>query len=218
MLSLSAGDYVELVWRTSDTRLEFIADTAGTSPTRPAVPSVIVTAHQVMYTQLGPTGATGSTGPAGAAGSNGANGATGATGPTGPTGQTGATGIGATGATGPTEEIISCYVEASPDLISTGKKGFKVAGYNCEVIAWYVVSNTIATMVWDIKKSNFASYPTTSSIVYSGDNPSITAQTKNSNASVTGWTNISNGDVIDFYVNSNLDATSAGVFLKIRRI
>ena len=51
MLELNASDYVELMWRTSDTRLEFIADVAGTNPTRPAIPSVILTAQQVMYTQ-----------------------------------------------------------------------------------------------------------------------------------------------------------------------
>jgi len=89
MLQVSANDYVELMWRTSDTRLELIADPAGTSPTRPAIPSVILTAHQVMYTQLGPTGATGAIG---ATGSQGATGATGATGSQGIQGNTGATG------------------------------------------------------------------------------------------------------------------------------
>jgi hypothetical protein len=62
MLKLSAGDYVELAWRTSDINLQFIHEPSATSPTRPAIPSVIVTAQQVMYTQLGPTGATGATG------------------------------------------------------------------------------------------------------------------------------------------------------------
>jgi hypothetical protein len=59
ILNLNANDYVELMWRTSDVRLELVADVAGTSPTRPAVPSAIVTAQQVLFTQLGPTGATG---------------------------------------------------------------------------------------------------------------------------------------------------------------
>jgi len=63
MLKLSAGDYVELAWRTSDTNLQLIHEPSATSPTRPAIPSVIVTAQQVMYTQLGATGATGATGP-----------------------------------------------------------------------------------------------------------------------------------------------------------
>jgi hypothetical protein len=59
MLQVNANDYVELMWRSSDTRLELITDPSGSSPTRPAIPSVILTAQQVMYTQLGPTGATG---------------------------------------------------------------------------------------------------------------------------------------------------------------
>jgi hypothetical protein len=71
MLKLSAGDYVELAWRTSDTNLQLIHENSATSPTRPAIPSVIVTAQQVMYTQMGATGATG------VAGSTGATGATG---------------------------------------------------------------------------------------------------------------------------------------------
>jgi hypothetical protein len=51
VVSVDASDYVELVWRTSDTNLQLIADSAGTSPTRPAVPSVILTATHVMNTQ-----------------------------------------------------------------------------------------------------------------------------------------------------------------------
>jgi hypothetical protein len=81
MLELNAGDYVQLIWRTSDTNLELIYEAASTSPTRPAVPSVIVTAHQVMYTQLGPTGPTGSLGPTGPTGSLGPTGSIGPAGP-----------------------------------------------------------------------------------------------------------------------------------------
>jgi hypothetical protein len=99
MVELNANDYIELMWRTSDTRLELIADAAGTNPTRPAIPSIILTASQVMYTQLGPTGSAGVTGPTGPTGVTGVS-VTGATGATGPTGQDGF--LGGTGATGPT--------------------------------------------------------------------------------------------------------------------
>ena len=43
LISLDAGDYVQLMWRTSDTDARIEAYAAGTSPTRPAIPSVIVT-------------------------------------------------------------------------------------------------------------------------------------------------------------------------------
>ena len=70
MLKLSAGDYVELVWRTSDINLQLVHEGIATSPTRPAIPSVIVTAQQVMYNQLGPQGATGIGGGATGAGTD----------------------------------------------------------------------------------------------------------------------------------------------------
>ena len=69
VLKLNAGDYIELYWQTSDTRLIIQEDPAV--PPAPAIPSVIVTATQVMYTQIGPTGPTGPQG---------------IQGPTGPTG------------------------------------------------------------------------------------------------------------------------------------
>jgi hypothetical protein len=113
MLDLSASDYVELVWRTSDTNLEFTHEAASINPTRPAVPSIIVTAHQVMYQQVGPTGNTGPTGPQGIVGPTGPQGNVGPTGPTGAA-STVAGPTGATGSAGPT------IYPASGIAVSTG--------------------------------------------------------------------------------------------------
>jgi hypothetical protein len=108
----TAGQDVQVYWSGSSTDLSIESLPAGTSPVSPAVPSIILTAVQVMYTQLGPSGATGPSGPSGPSGVNGAtgpsgpsgaNGADGATGPSGPSGPSGANGAnGATGPTGPT--------------------------------------------------------------------------------------------------------------------
>jgi hypothetical protein len=43
MESLVTGDYIEIVWRTTDTGVSIEHFAASTSPTRPAVPSAIVT-------------------------------------------------------------------------------------------------------------------------------------------------------------------------------
>lgn len=42
-VSLDASDYIEIMWRVSDVGVSIEQYAAGTSPTRPAVPSVIVT-------------------------------------------------------------------------------------------------------------------------------------------------------------------------------
>ena len=60
MLHLSANDYIEIMALTTDTGIKLDFPTPTTTP---ETPSLIVTAQQVMYTQIGPTGHTGPTGP-----------------------------------------------------------------------------------------------------------------------------------------------------------
>lgn len=105
VLKLEEDDYLELYWSATDTNIILHHEDGQTSPTRPAIPSVIATLTQVMYTQVGPTGSQGSTGQMGLTGSIGIQGPTGPTGiqgiqgPTGNEGSTGSTGI--KGDTGP---------------------------------------------------------------------------------------------------------------------
>ena len=106
VMKLLAGDYIEMIWATTDTQVSIQTVPAGTTPVSPVIPGVIFTATQVMYTQVGPTGLAGPTGPTGAQGNQGPTGPTGAQGVDGPTGPTGAQGIqgptGAQGIQGPT--------------------------------------------------------------------------------------------------------------------
>ena len=108
MISLQAGDNIEIIWYTLDAGISLVAVPSIIGPPLiPAIPSVIVTVQQVMYTQLGPTGVQGSTGLIGVTGAQGFQGATGDQGPIGvtgfqgPQGATGAQGFqGVTGAPG----------------------------------------------------------------------------------------------------------------------
>ena len=110
VLQLAASDYIQVYWQTATTSVQL--ETIAASGTYPRTPSIILTATQVMYTNLGPTGSNGPTGPTGSTGTS-ITGPTGPTGPTGsastvagPTGPTGANGLvgptGSTGAVGPT--------------------------------------------------------------------------------------------------------------------
>jgi hypothetical protein len=88
ILTLAANDTIQMVWSSNSTSISLQTYPVGTTPVTPSTASVIFTAQQVMYTQVGPTGATGATG---IQGPTGPTGATGIQGPTGPTGATGAT-------------------------------------------------------------------------------------------------------------------------------
>ena len=63
--TVADNDYLQIMWASLDTDVVLFAQSATETPARPAIPSVIMTATQVMYTQLGPTGATGAQGPEG---------------------------------------------------------------------------------------------------------------------------------------------------------
>jgi hypothetical protein len=231
VLKLNAGDYLELAWKTTDPDLS-IQYLSAVSPA-PAIPSIILTATQVMYTQVGPTGATGEQGPAGATGPQGNTGATGPQGATGAAGTQGATGeqgpAGATGpqgntgsagpqgATGPSEDVLSVFIDSTPDDISTGKKAYRLIPYDCEALQWYVVSGQTGSIQFDVKKSSFANYPSTTTIVGS-DYPSLSGQFKASNTGITAWSGMSAGDMVDFAINSNTGIQSVGLFIKIRRL
>lgn len=103
VITVAANDYLELIWQTESTNIYIETIPAGTTPVTPVSPGVILTATQVMYTQVGPTGYTGYTGFTGPTGFTGFTGYTGYTGPGNFTGYTGPTGFtGYTGATGPT--------------------------------------------------------------------------------------------------------------------
>jgi hypothetical protein len=119
VLSLTANDYIQVFWQTGNTSVKL--ETLAASGNYPRTPSIIFTATQVMYQQVGPTGNTGPTGPQGIAGPTGPQGIQGDLGPTGPQGIQGIQGIqGVGGPTGPTGSTGPTIYPASGIAVSTG--------------------------------------------------------------------------------------------------
>lgn len=55
-LKMNAGDYFQLMWSSSDIHVQLVSYAAGTTPTKPAIPSVILTVSQVSYLVSGGAG------------------------------------------------------------------------------------------------------------------------------------------------------------------
>jgi hypothetical protein len=55
ILSFNAGDYFEIAWSSPSTGVRLLAETNLINPTRPDIPSVILTVQQVMYSQSAQT-------------------------------------------------------------------------------------------------------------------------------------------------------------------
>jgi len=75
--TVNANDFMQIYWSCPDTSVSITYVGTQSNPIRPAVPSVIITAQQIMYTQIGPTGSQGPQGDQGASGPQGDQGASG---------------------------------------------------------------------------------------------------------------------------------------------
>lgn len=114
---------------------------------------------------------------------------------------------------------INFLVDASPEDITTGIKGYTQIPYNCEVIEWYVLARQSGTMVFDVRSCDFNNYPATTSIV-SGDYPLVSGQIQNSNLAVS-WSPLYAAQLLEFNVISNSvqsGVQTANLFLKTRAI
>jgi len=193
----------------------------GSGSTGPTGPAGGPTGSQGDTGPTGPQGNIGSTGPAGAQGNIGSTGPTGSQGNIGNTGSTGPAGPqGNIGDTGPTgnivPEVFTLLIDGTPDVILTGKKAQKVIPFDCYVSEWYIIAGQTGSIEFDIRKSSFSSYPSTTTIITSGP-PELISQSKNSNTSVTGWISVSSGDVLEIYVASNDIIQNVGLYITLQK-
>lgn len=138
VLPLTAGDYIELAWSSSDTSVIAEYDAAATSPTRPAVPSIILTVTNV--TGVGPQGIQGiqgNTGPQGARGPKGD------TGPRGPKGDPGSGTVDDVARA----EATAALVEATAAVAGVAALAVTVGGLSTTVAG---LSGTVTTQGIDI--------------------------------------------------------------------
>lgn len=98
-------------------------------------------------------------------------------------------------------------------VIDTGTLGFARVAKSGTITAWTMRSDLNTTTTVTIKKCAAASFPTTSSIVASAK-PTLTAQTSNTSSTLTGWTTtVTEGDYIEYNVDTNNNAASLALEL-----
>jgi hypothetical protein len=136
------------------------------------------------------------------------SGSTGPTGPTGAgvTGPTGPTGNGVTGPTGPgsSSKTFGITIDGGGAPIGTGPKGDLVIPYGMTITSWTLIADTTGSIVIDVWKDNYSTYPPTSLDSIAGsEKPTLSSQIKNQDLSLTTWsTSIVSGDIIRFNVDS----------------
>ncbi len=104
--------------------------------------------------------------------------------------------------------------------ITTGIKGAVVLPFKCEILNIRGVTDQVGSIVVDLWKDSFANYPPTDAdSITASATPTISADNKGEDTSLTGWTKTFNqGDVLMFNVDSVSTVEWASITLRIKRI
>lgn len=111
---------------------------------------------------------------------------------------------------------INFLVDNGSTDIPPGSKGQLKVDVTGTIESWMVVSRDTGSIVFDIKKCTYDTYPTFTSIVGS-EYPRLNNEIKSRDESLSTWdTTITAGDILDFEVLSCTGITDCSVFLRLR--
>jgi hypothetical protein len=96
---------------------------------------------------------------------------------------------------------IGITIDGGGSAITTGSKGFIYIPYACTISSATLLADQSGSIVIDVKKVAYGSFPTTASICASAL-PTLSTAQNSQDSTLTGWTKtISAGDVIEFEVS-----------------
>ena len=114
-------------------------------------------------------------------------------------------------------EALGIVIDGGASVPAIGSKGYVQVPYACTITGWTMLANASGSAQVTVKKSNYAGFPTTASIVASAP-PNLASVQKNTSTSLTGWTTaISLGDVLEFNLDSVTTVTRISLQLQVTR-
>ena len=118
---------------------------------------------------------------------------------------------------GLTKDVIGVTVDGGGSAITTGSKGYKVIQEACTITGWTVLGKEAGSVVIDIKKCTYAGFPATSSIAGT-EKPTMSSVQKNQDLALSTWTtSLSEGDILEFIVDSASTITRVHLFIHITK-
>ncbi len=99
-------------------------------------------------------------------------------------------------------DVKGITIDGGGSVPATGIKGFLQIPYACTIVGWTIIADQSGSCSIGVKKSTFAGFPTTASIVASAP-PNLSSQQNATSTTLTGWTTTINaGDILEFDLNS----------------
>lgn len=115
---------------------------------------------------------------------------------------------------------ISFVIDGGGGVIQTGVRGDLEVPFNCTITACTLLADTTGSIVIDVWKDVYGSYPPTDAdSITASAVPTISSATKSTDSTLTGWTTTVNaGDILRFNVDSCSTITRCVVSLKYRKV
>lgn len=103
-----------------------------------------------------------------------------------------------------TSVCIECVISDSPEALFPGIKGYLECPLAVTIDSWKLMGDKSGSVVVDIWKVPFGSFPPTSSNSITGSaQPTISSSVSGASSALTGWTtSISKGDILAININS----------------
>jgi hypothetical protein len=96
----------------------------------------------------------------------------------------------------------------------SGSMGYFTVPSNGNIVGWSIFADVSGDCVVDVRKSDYASFPTTSSIAGS-EKPSLSSAQKNQDNTLSTWTtSLTQGDVIEFFLESAITVKKINIIVR----
>lgn len=110
-------------------------------------------------------------------------------------------------------------VDGAGAPITTGQKGFITIPFDCTIIGNYVMADQSGSVVFDVWKRAFSSFPpTVAQTITASAKPTLSSAQSSSDTTLTGWTtSVKAKDVIAFNVDSASTVTRVTLVLQVAK-
>lgn len=110
-------------------------------------------------------------------------------------------------------------IDGGGSAITTGVKGYIPIDFPCTILECTMLADQTGSIVVDIWKDTYANHPPTDAdSITASAVPTISSGTKDNDTTLTGWTtDITEGDILGFNVDSATTVTLVTITLKVRK-
>jgi len=104
----------------------------------------------------------------------------------------------------PISRSFGIVIDGGGSAITTGIKTDAIIPYNMTISSWTIIADQVGSIVIDVWKDNYATYPpTVLDSIAGSEKPTLSSAIKNQDTNLTTWTTaITAGDIVRFNVDS----------------